>query len=170
MKRQTVLVFLLGLLVGAMAMFGASVVRERQKQARTEQAWRQYGGAGLLPYFRPRVRVPLPPNVDLSTNTWQQLVFWEGFAAFYSYQGTNTFIDRPSLRSYVFRMDDPWSWFTYANRAKGQEFAREVLSLRTRGLSYDELVRWVSTNYTSNQWYCEDDLDAFQKGLSTKKD
>ena len=110
----------------------------------------------------------MPQNIDFSTNTWQQLVFWEAFAASYSRQGTNTFVDRPTLRTYGFGMDDPY-WFMYLDKAKGSEFAREALLLRARGLTYDQLVQWVGTNYSSTNRYCEDNLDLFLKALSSQR-
>jgi len=112
----------------------------------------------------------MPQNLDLSTNAWQQLVFWEAFAAAFSYQGTNAFQNRPSIRDYGFRMDDP-RWFTYADEAKGCEFAYKALSLRTGGMSFTQLVEWVGANYTNNgdHRYCEDSLQMFEQILSAKR-
>lgn len=168
MKLRTALVFLSGLLVGAAVMFAIQLARERQQEASVAKTWRRTGGTGLLPYFRPAVRVPIPQNLDLSTNTWRQLVFWDAFASSFCYQGTNPFVDRPSLRTYGFSMSDP-NWFMYADKMQGREFAREVLSLNARGLNHDELVQWVSTNYKSSpsHTYCEDYLDMLQKTLAT---
>ena len=151
-------------------MFAIHLAQERRKEANVETTWRRTGGTGLLPYCRPAVKVPMPQSLDLSTNTWRQLAFWEAYASFYCYTGTNAFVNRPSLRSYGFRMDDP-RWFEYADRMQGTEFAREVLDLRTKGMDYDQLVQFVSTNYKSgpSHTYCEDYLDMLQKALTGQK-
>ena len=144
-KWTIVLAFSLGVLVGAIGMFGFKFVHERREKNQIDQNWRQRSPNGLQAYYRSSVKVPLPKNLDLSTNTWRQLVFWEAYARLYTLAGTNN-ISRPfALRSYGFSKKDPY-WFSYLDVGGGSELAYGALSQRASGLSDEQISQWVSTN------------------------
>ena len=143
--RTIVIAFSLGVLVGAIGIFGLNFVRERREKNQIEQIWRQRSPNGLQAYFRSSVKVPFPKNLDLTTNTWRQLVFWEAYARLYTLAGTNN-VGRPhAMWSYGFSKKDPY-WFDYLDVTGGSELAYGALEQRASGLSDEQISQWVSTN------------------------
>ncbi len=172
MKAKALFVFVVGLLVGGGTVYSVSLLRERQRQAEFERVWRLTGPAALQRYFRWGGQVPIPQNVDLSTNTCRQLVFWQAFADLYVAWGTNSYSEPQfpyiGVRDYGYNKGDP-HWFDYVDKAAGAEFARKALAERSKGLSYDALVEWVATNYDANRtYYAGDPYELLQKALSPK--
>lgn len=141
----SVLPLCLGIVLGSGIVYWYSKNRERSEQLRVEQAWKIRAPLSWNLYYGHSMdRVPIPRDIDLSTNSWRQLVFWTAFARAYVYTDTNT--PHNVLRSYGIRMSDP-KWMEWVDEVAGYELGYRAKVQTISGKSYREVVEWVSTNF-----------------------
>jgi len=149
-----ILVFLIGAAVGVFVVQSKAKRNGRLESEAIITRWKQSVPLMTAMYYRPGRQVPVPLNLDLSTNTWPQLSFWCGFARAYQVLKDDDLKERHRIETPAFPFDDP-AWPQVASQLFGAEFAKEAFRKSKEGLSQRELVDWVTrhcpTNATEDQ-------------------
>lgn len=166
MTPKVAIAFGIGVAVGAAALYGFHLFAERarvkaQERRITENVERSRRLTAPAFYHATR-RVPIPPQIEFSTDSWRKLNFWRHFARSYSLIYTNTPLQPRRLavgQAPLLHLEDP-CWFEGRDSLAAGYFAHDALMKVQEGLSFDELVTWVSSNYTN--WY---DQDGFKDTL-----
>jgi len=95
--------------------------------------------------------VPLPNDVDFSSNTWQKLNYWEKFSnAFLSYQSPMVW-PRAHITTYG-TCPDPWAavrefeGWPNGNGTSPWQLAMDALTRLRQGIPFEEVRSWVGQN------------------------
>jgi len=139
--------FALGVLTALLAVVLPRDRQTRYKQSQIHAAWEQRAPTEYRLYFQAvPSSIPIPPNIDWSTNTWRRLVYWRAFARTYAFGSpAQTSASRP-LRTYGFGFEDP-NWMEWGDASMGAELAERALQKAREGMSPQAVRAWVSENY-----------------------
>jgi len=148
---KIIVAFIFGLIGGGLLIHSAHIWSKKQEQQRKHQVWQEAIPATVTNYFFATRAVPIPPDLDFSTNSWRQLNYWLAFARAYTAIDTNVPIllwsERPPrLVTPGFRPEDP-NWIGYVDGFAASRLANDAAAMSQRGLSFPDLVSWVKTNF-----------------------
>jgi hypothetical protein len=115
-----------------------------QRQAETAERWRVEAAAAADAYYGRTIPVPLPPNLDFSTNTWQKLNYWSRFARYFLWYQSPQAPHRVSLIAYG-PNPDPWeSVICFEERLDGPSgLAMDAVQKLRKGESFNDVRNWV---------------------------
>lgn len=120
-----------------------------RKEWKSERAlkWQDQGAGASESYYAEKFPVPLPRNLDFSSNTWQRLNYWRIFAR--SYQHLHYPKRHFSIETTM--PLDPWEAAEQvdygSDAARPWSLAMEAHQRIKRGEKFDDVVKWVAENY-----------------------
>jgi len=173
--RSAVVGLLIGAVLGAAAAHVSQRCSETFRQKEVARRFSEQHWFNATNYFHATRRIPIPPDMDLGTDTWRRLTFWKDFARHYSSLSTNglPLIDsddprawrlahHPGVGGYVMPILDDPNWMECREAYPAYCLAYDAMLMARKGLSYDELCRWVKSNWTNYSEWSTFQYDRFE--------
>lgn len=109
--------------------------------------WRKEAPVATAAYFTDTTRVPIPTDLDLSSNTWQKLNYWSIFTRSFLWYQSPVDWTHSSLVAYLPR-DNPWDAVAeFETEADGpSHLAMLALQQLKQGESFENVRQWVRDN------------------------